>query len=313
MKTPTDHTPPLARACVSALSVAALSAAALSASPVSAEPSLRGSPESLDRQNEAARAAGLSKRYSGDEIRRAAEEGVVRRVEGGALFELHQVSYPYAHPDLVRFLSELARFYLSACGDRLIITSLMRPINEQPRNASDRSVHPTGIAVDLRYPARPCRARLEPALLSLERQGVIEATRERRPPHYHVTLNPEVYTRITAQEGGLRALAVSPVTPPPTRPQAPQVSQVSQVSQVGATGATGATGEGGEGGASAQGASRGAGGVTPGGVYLVAEGDTLWDLSVRWGISVKDIKRANRLRRDALKPGQRLKVPRARR
>jgi nucleoid-associated protein YgaU len=50
------------------------------------------------------------------------------------------------------------------------------------------------MALDLRRPSnRRCRSWLESVLLSLEKQGVLEATYERRPPHYHVAVFPEPY------------------------------------------------------------------------------------------------------------------------
>ena len=80
-------------------------------------------------------------------------------------------------------------------GEPLVVTSLTRPTDErQPRNASDRSVHPTGMALDLRYSGdRRCRAWLERVLVDLERAGVLEATLERRPVHYHVAIFPRQY------------------------------------------------------------------------------------------------------------------------
>jgi len=43
-----------------------------------------------------------------------------------------------------------------------------------------------------------CRSWLESVLLSLEGSGVLEATRERNPPHYHVAVYPDPYTRYVA-------------------------------------------------------------------------------------------------------------------
>ena len=81
-----------------------------------------------------------------------------------------------------------------------MITSLTRPANRQPRNASERSVHPTGMALDLRYPwNQACRRWLEGVLVSLERQGVLEATLERRPRHYHVAIFPRQYAAYVDQ------------------------------------------------------------------------------------------------------------------
>ena len=50
------------------------------------------------------------------------------------------------------------------------------------------------MAIDLRYPGnRNCRAWLERVLTSLEGTGVLEATRERYPAHYHVAIYPQQY------------------------------------------------------------------------------------------------------------------------
>jgi hypothetical protein len=104
------------------------------------------------------------------------------------------VSFPYARPEVDLFLRRLAGQYHAACGERLVVTSLTRPTTRQPRNASDRSVHPTGMAVDLRYSwSRGCRAWLERVLLDLERAGVLDATLERHPAHYHVAIFPRAY------------------------------------------------------------------------------------------------------------------------
>ena len=43
-----------------------------------------------------------------------------------------------------------------------------------------------------------CRSWLENVLLSLEKTGVLEATRESRPPHYHIALFPRPYARYVA-------------------------------------------------------------------------------------------------------------------
>ena len=83
--------------------------------------------------------------------------------------------------------------YRRASHERLVVTSLTWPNSGQPSYASDRSVHPTGMAVDLRRPGGRRRAWLESVLLYLEASGVIEATYERRLPHYHVAVFPSLY------------------------------------------------------------------------------------------------------------------------
>ena len=83
----------------------------------------------------------------------------------------------------------LSAQYHSSCGEKLTVTSLLRPRDRQPANSVAHSVHPTGMAIDLRIPSsQKCRAWLERTLLSLEKQHVVEATWERYPPHYHVAV-----------------------------------------------------------------------------------------------------------------------------
>ena len=156
--------------------------------------SLRGSTGSLDIQNWVARQHDFTYLRSASQVRRFDELGYLVRVTPNADFELHAVSSPYARPEVALFVRRLASQYRNACRERLVVTSLTRPLDRQPRNASDRSVHPTGMAVDLRLSrARGCRAWLERVLLDLERTSVLEATRERSPPHYHVALFPRPY------------------------------------------------------------------------------------------------------------------------
>ena len=109
------------------------------------------------------------------------------------------VSFPYARPAVKLFIERLAAQYRSATGERLVITSLTRPLNHQPENASSLSVHPAGMAVDLRVPSKKASRRwLEQTLLSLEDRMLLDATRERHPKHYHVAVFPVEYERYVA-------------------------------------------------------------------------------------------------------------------
>jgi len=158
--------------------------------------SLQGSTRSLDRQNRMARQHAFTYIDTRERVSYFAEQGWLVRVRPNADFELHAVSYPYARPEVELFIRRLADQYRRACGEKLVVTSLTRPKsrNEQIRNASDRSVHPTGMALDLRYSgSRPCRSWLQGVLLELEGAGILEATLERRPIHYHVALFPNQY------------------------------------------------------------------------------------------------------------------------
>ena len=156
--------------------------------------SLRGSSASLDLQNRVARQHDFTYIDTAERVRYFASQGWLVRAKPSRSFQLHAVSFPYARPEVALFVERLAGQYRAACGEQLVVTSLTRPTRRQPRNASDRSVHPTGIAVDLRYSrSRNCRAWLERVLTDLERARVLEATRERYPAHYHIAIFPTQY------------------------------------------------------------------------------------------------------------------------
>ncbi|MCG8468517.1 MAG: DUF5715 family protein [Gemmatimonadetes bacterium] len=156
--------------------------------------SLRGSARSLDRQNEVARQHDYTFLRTPEQVKRFVEAGYLVPVPKGRDYRLNNLSFPYARPEVALFISRLGPQYRRACGEQLVVTSLTRPHTRQPRNASPRSVHPTGMALDLRRSNdRTCRSWLERVLLDLERAGVLEASRERRPPHYHVALFPRQY------------------------------------------------------------------------------------------------------------------------
>ncbi len=177
---------------------------------------LRGSAASLDRQNEQARLHGFTYLQTPADVRRFVEEGHLVPVRPNADFDLHQVSFPYARPAVRLFIERLASQYRAACGEKLVVTSLTRPISTQPPNASSRSVHPTGMALDLRRPANArCRSWLESTLLAIESNGVIEAIYERNPPHYHVTVYPNPYTQYVQARTGAQDVLVASSGPDP--------------------------------------------------------------------------------------------------
>ena len=130
-------------------------------------------------------------------------------------FVLHDVSFPYGRPEVKLFIERLGAQHRRACGEELVVTSLTRPLSEQPRNASTFSVHPTGMAVDFRTSLNSvCRRWLESTLLYLEGVGVLEATRERYPSHFHVAVFPKPYADYVSKQlasvgSGDRVSAVS--------------------------------------------------------------------------------------------------------
>ncbi|HWM94912.1 MAG TPA: DUF5715 family protein [Thermoanaerobaculia bacterium] len=164
--------------------------------------SLIGSKASLARQSRAARQHDYTYLRTSSQVHEFARRGLLVRLAGNSNYRVADVSFPYARPEVKTFVERLGQQYRNACGERLVVTSLTRPTTRQPRNASPLSVHPTGMALDLRRSGRPaCRAFLEKTLLTLEGRGILEATRENHPPHYHVSLFPSPYKTYLASRG----------------------------------------------------------------------------------------------------------------
>ena len=155
---------------------------------------LRGSEAAVNRAYVRAEDHDFTFLRTAAQVRRFVDAGYLVRVTSSRDFILHDVSFPYSRPEVKLFIKRLGGQYRRACGEELVVTSLTRPLSEQPRNASILSVHPTGMAVDFRTSSNSvCRYWLESTLLYLENAGVLEATRERQPSHYHVAVFPEPY------------------------------------------------------------------------------------------------------------------------
>lgn len=175
------------------LLAAAIAAVAV---PVAARlaPELRGSHDSMVRQNEAAQVNHYAFVRDEQQIHDLIGRNELVEVRATRELAFKGVSYAYARPVVREFVERLAHDYHEACDTPLVVTSLVRPLSRQPRNASPLSVHPAGMAVDLHIPPLPaCRIWLEKHLLALEARGVIDVTRERRPPHFHVAVYPAPY------------------------------------------------------------------------------------------------------------------------
>jgi len=163
--------------------------------------SLRGSPESVDRMHRQAVSEHLSFFETVRGVKRAFARGLLVRLSPNSEFTLHKVAYPYVRPATRVFVQRLAREYTDECGEPLEVTSAVRPATRQPPNSVAESVHPTGIAVDLHKPEDPaCLRWLRSTLLDLEGDGVIEATEEFAPAHFHVAVFPKPYTRFVAAQ-----------------------------------------------------------------------------------------------------------------
>jgi hypothetical protein len=254
--------------------------------------SLRGSQSSVQRM--------FTRAVQNDLDFFATSKGIYESVRDGELvlititsdLTLDRVSYPFVLPRTRDVLNVFARRYRAACGERLVVTSAARPRTRQPRNASPHSVHPTGMAVDFRRPAEPCLTYMRNELMALERQGVLEATEERRPVHFHVAV---------LQRGRFApAAAIATATTPAVIPAAPAAVEPARVA-ITADSAAGAV-ESGAGGARS--AARPAAAKT----YTVEKGDNLSVIAKRFGLSVARLRALNGMKGSAIRPGQKLKV-----
>ena len=232
--------------------------------------SLRGGSASMDLQNRVARDHDFTFLRTGTQVNSFVSAGYLVPVRGNRDFELHAVSFPYARAESELFIRRLAAQYRASCGEKLVVTSLTRPQNRQPTNASERSVHPTGMAIDLRRPSNSrCRGWLEDVLLSLEAGGVLEATRERYPAHYHIAIFPRQYSgyveRITSASPDLKSQVAANV---------PMQSAEARIME-----------------------------------YRVRSGESLWTIARDHGTTVARLQSENSLRSSRIMAGQVLKVP----
>lgn len=175
---------------------------------------LRGSPASMKQQHKVAVDEDLSFTKKPSQVETLVHSGVLVLVKPGVNFGMSDVSYPYARPEVLLFIERLSAQYRAENGSRLVVTSLVRPADLQPRNAHVLSVHPAGMAVDFRVPATATqRAWLENALLGLESSKVLDVTREKNPPHYHVAVFPAEYLAYaTKQMANEPSIAIKPTS-----------------------------------------------------------------------------------------------------
>jgi LysM repeat protein len=286
-----------------AIVAAATFLACVIAAPLSAQ-TLKGSKQAMQKQNRIAIQHDYTFLATAAQVRRFVDSGHLVAMPGNRDYDLASVSYPYARPAVKTFVERLASQYRAACGEKLVVTSLTRPTSEQPGNASALSVHPAGMAVDLRISGKAaCRNWLERTLMSLERQGVLDAIRENRPPHYHVALFPEQYTRYlarvdasaaarlaSASGSGAQARTISTANPPPARNSGAAGSPAGRTDAAAVAAALAAQPE-----AVAE--------------YRVNRGDSLWSIARRHGTTVDMLKSLNGLRNTNIVAGQVLNVP----
>ena len=141
---------------------------------------------------------GLDFYETSSQVKRAVLRGELVALGGNANYDVHNIKTPYVRPETKSFVLSLAKEYRRTCGEEMVVTSAVRPMSRKLVNSSSMTVHPTGMAVDLRKPSGRCLTWLRRTLLNAERRGEIEATEERRPPHFHVAVLPGRVQRVAA-------------------------------------------------------------------------------------------------------------------
>lgn len=246
---------------------------------------LRGSRASVEKMYNFARRHGYTFYLTPATLDDAIAKGKLVPLPGDESYEVTRgVGFSYATTEARDFIMQFAPQYLAACGTPLTVTSAARPMSRQPRNANAHSVHPTGIAVDIRRPyPGPCLTWVRNALAELESRGFVEATEEHHPVHLHLAVLRAPGTRLKLPDL-TNGVVVARQTPPAT-----MVTAVSNggVSLPAATAGQVAERE-----------------------YQVRPGDTLWEVAQKTGVSVRALAAANRRsQRSVLRPGTILKLP----
>ncbi len=177
--------------------VAAVGTAALvflGASGAAGFTTLKGSHEKMVRQNTVAHEDHYQFAEPPQDIASEVAGHQLVALPGSADYSTKGVSFAFARPPVLYVVERLAYEYHQACGEAMVITSLVRPIALQPRNASPLSVHPAGMAVDLHVPDDPvCRSWLVKRLVTLAGYNVLDVTEEMHPHHLHVAVFPHAY------------------------------------------------------------------------------------------------------------------------
>lgn len=254
--------------------MAAIAAMALGAAGGRADAqSLHGSKASVNLMYTSARGKELDFLRTPDAVYKAAVAGELKLISITDDLDLGHVMFPFVLPATLRFADSLAKAYHAGCGERLVVTSGTRPLDEQPPNASPLSVHPTGMAIDFRKASDACRAWMRTNLLALEDRHVIEATEEMHPPHFHVAV-----LRQSTELHPSTVLAAQSAAQPAAKPGAARTATA-------------------------------AGEVASGSdTYVVQRGDNLWTIARRNNTTTFRLQHINHLESSDLKPGQVLKL-----
>ena len=310
------------------------SLAAVSA-PLFASASLQPTRAGLIRQSLGAREADYSFLQNDQQVHDFVRKGLLLPMRGNADYHIDDdVRFAAARPEVKVFIERLAKQYRASCGEKLVVTSLVRPKSRQPWNSDPLSVHPTGMAVDLRISSiLSCRRWLENTLVELEGKGLVEAARERVIPHYHIVVFPAYERHLekngielpkaggfvlastraagplalpsllpTAKATGVVPAALTPVSNSGAAPAVQRTSSPSSSTTAKKPTTTRRT-------STSASKSKSSSSRATTRRYKVRSGDNLWTIARRHGVSVAAIKRANSRVASRIKPGQVLAIP----
>ena len=252
---------------------------------------LHGSKQSVEKMYEFAISHHMPFYLTPVNVDDAIAKGRLVALAGDSTYELTRgVGFAYSTREAKQFVLAFAPQYLAACGVPLTLTSAARPMSNQPHNANPHSVHPTGIAVDIRRPsAGPCLTWVRGALATLEESGVVEATEEHHPVHLHVAVLVPPGAKVRLPNLVKTVVARQQTMPPVPVTQAAVATAAVPANAKVAAGAKDAA-------------------QVPRS-YTVRQGDTMWDIANRTGVSMAELKKANAHVAPALKPGTTLVLP----
>jgi LysM repeat protein len=277
-------------------------------SSVAGAQSLKGSPASVDKMYTRAVLNDLQFLKTSKSVYESVADHELVMLSITNDMTLDKVSYPFVLPKTRDFVNTFARVYHDSCGERLVVTSAARPRTQQPRNASPKSVHPTGMAVDFRKPSGACLTFLRSQLVKLEAAGTVEATEEHHPVHFHVAVLQKLtapYGRTMASAARTTATPVvfTSIVPIPTSP----VEMLFRTDSANGTVdlAPSAPVEAPKAAAKTSAARKSA---TRSKTYSVRKGDTISEIAKRFGLTVSRLKSLNGLHSSTIKPGQKLRI-----
>ncbi len=175
------------------------------------KPSLRGSPESLEKQNRMADMENLSRIQDDAQLAKFIEQGLLVPIPEGVTIRIDprlSEKYRYVRPWVSQFLIDVGKDFFERFKKSLWINSAVRPTDYQeklrernknaaPTNGSKQSSHMTGATIDIakipmlkdKSAAREQLVWMRKRLLDLEGRDLIEATEEHVQAVFHVMIS----------------------------------------------------------------------------------------------------------------------------